>query len=63
MQTNSPRQGEVEMDTGFSTGYCSLVGRFPIKLSSIEPYRYLQLPVKKIGVKWRLLFFAALKSH
>ena len=42
------RQGEVEMDTGFTTGYCSLVDHFSIKLSSIEPYGYLQLPVRKI---------------
>ena len=49
------------MDTGISTGHSSLVGRFPITLSSIEPYGYLQLPVKKKNcVKWRLLFFAAL---
>ena len=49
------------MDTGISTGHSRLVGRFPITLSSIEPYGYLQLPVKKnLCVKWRLLFFAAL---
>ena len=42
------------MDTGFSTGYCSLVGRFSIKSSSMYS---LQLPVLKNWCEMEVVIF------
>ena len=52
------------MDTGISTGHSSLVGRFPITLSSIEPYGYLQLPVKKKKLcEMEVVIFCSLNNY